>query len=131
MASTSSPSPEALAEEVAAQNALVNDLRKQQADAATVEEAKKKLGELKRALALAQNAASGGGKGEKKKERMLLKTPKVRDCVAVCVRGLKLIGKAALPPLYARMLVAALRTNVDGLDGTPRHGIGHARLWPG
>ena len=82
MASSAQPAPgqtaEALAEEVAAQNALVNDLRKQQADAATVEEAKKKLGELKRALALAQNAASGGGKGEKKKERMLLKTPKVR-----------------------------------------------------
>ncbi|RDX46824.1 histidyl-tRNA synthetase [Lentinus brumalis] len=76
MASMSSPNPEALAAEVAAQSALVNDLRKQQADAATVEEAKKKLGDLKRTLALAQNAANGGGKGEKKKERMLLKTPK-------------------------------------------------------
>ncbi|RPD82835.1 histidyl-tRNA synthetase [Lentinus tigrinus ALCF2SS1-7] len=76
MASTSSPSVEALTEEVAAQSALVNDLRKQQADAATVEEAKKKLGELKRTLALAQHTAGGGGKGEKKKERMLLKTPK-------------------------------------------------------
>ena len=69
---------EVLAEEVAAQSALVNELRKQGAENAAVEEAKKKLGELKRALALAQNAASGGGKGEKKKERMLLKTPKVR-----------------------------------------------------
>lgn len=69
---------EALEKEVAAQSALLTDLRKQQADNAVVEEAKKKLGDLKRALALAQNANSGGGKTEKKKERMLLKTPKVR-----------------------------------------------------
>ncbi|KAI0800493.1 histidyl-tRNA synthetase [Fomes fomentarius] len=82
MASTASPSPspEALAEEIAAQNALVNDLRKQQAEGAAVEEAKKKLGELKRTLAQVQHAA-GGGAREKKKERMLLKTPKVRSLV--------------------------------------------------
>ncbi len=82
MASTSGPAPgqtvEALAEEVAAQNAAVNELRKQGADNAAVEEAKKRLGELKRNLALLQHAAGAGGKGEKKKERMLLKTAKVR-----------------------------------------------------
>ncbi|PIL31285.1 hypothetical protein GSI_05983 [Ganoderma sinense ZZ0214-1] len=67
---------EALAEEVAAQNAVVNELRKQGADNAAVEEAKKRLGELKKNLALLQHAAGAGGKGEKKKERMLLKTAK-------------------------------------------------------
>ncbi|TBU26849.1 histidyl-tRNA synthetase [Dichomitus squalens] len=67
---------EALTEEVAAQSALVNELRKQGADGGAVEEAKKRLGELKRALALLQNAKAGGAKGEKRKERMLLKTPK-------------------------------------------------------
>ena len=69
--------PEALAGEVAAQNALVNELRKTQGDGPAVEEAKKRLGELKKALALLQHAA-GGGAREKKKERMLLKTAKVR-----------------------------------------------------
>ncbi|KAI1790933.1 histidyl-tRNA synthetase [Ganoderma leucocontextum] len=82
MASTSEHAPrqtaEALAEEVAAQNAVVNELRKQGADNAAVEDAKKRLGELKRNLALLQHAAGTGGKGEKKKERMLLKTAKVR-----------------------------------------------------
>ncbi|KAM5539957.1 hypothetical protein V8D89_006460 [Ganoderma adspersum] len=66
---------EALAEEVAAQNTLVNELRKQGADSAAQEEAKKRLGELKKNLALLQHAAGAGGKG-KKKERMLLKTAK-------------------------------------------------------
>ena len=47
---------EALAEEVAAQSALVNELRKQGAENAAVEEAKKKLGELKKSLALLQHA---------------------------------------------------------------------------
>ncbi|KAI0756449.1 histidyl-tRNA synthetase [Daedaleopsis nitida] len=73
MATTADLSPEALAEEVAAQSTLVNELRKQQADNATVEEAKKKLGELKKTLMMLQHAAAGGTK-EKKKERMLLKT---------------------------------------------------------
>lgn len=75
MATTADPSLEALAEEVAAQSALVNELKKQQADEATVEEARKKLGDLKKTLMMLQHAAAGGAK--KKKERMLLKTPKV------------------------------------------------------
>ncbi len=86
MASTANPSLAALAEEIAAQSALVNDLRKQQADGAAVEEAKKKLGELKRTLAQVQHAA-GGGAREKKKERMLLKTPKVRSLECCVCEG--------------------------------------------
>ncbi|KAI0714757.1 histidyl-tRNA synthetase [Earliella scabrosa] len=75
-AASQEPTVEALAEQVAAQSALLADLRKQQADVPAVEEVKKKLGELKKTLAVLQNAAAGGAKGEKKKERMLLKTPK-------------------------------------------------------
>ncbi|PCH34343.1 histidyl-tRNA synthetase [Wolfiporia cocos MD-104 SS10] len=66
---------EALNQEIAQQKALLVDLRKQAADAAIIEEAKKKLGDLQRALALQQNA-SGAKTDGKKKERLLLKTPK-------------------------------------------------------
>ena len=103
MASTSEPAPgqtvEALAEQVAAQNAVVNELKKQDADAAAQEEAKKRLGELKKNLALLQHAAGAGGKGEKKKERMLLKTAKV--CVrSVCgAWGLRLISRLLSSPI--------------------------------
>ncbi|KAI0333986.1 histidyl-tRNA synthetase [Cubamyces sp. BRFM 1775] len=78
MATATQPNPDALASEIAAQSTLLNDLRKQQADPALVEEAKKKLGDLKRSLALLQNANTGasGAKEGKKKERILLKTPK-------------------------------------------------------
>ncbi|EIW63907.1 histidyl-tRNA synthetase [Trametes versicolor FP-101664 SS1] len=76
MASSTQPQASALADEIAAQSSLLNDLRKQQADPAVVEEAKKKLGDLKRSLALQQNA-NGGAKDGKKKERILLKTAKV------------------------------------------------------
>lgn len=70
-------STESLNQEIAQQKVLLNDLRKQQADAATVDEAKKKLGDLQRALAQLHLQASGGVKdGGKKKERLLLKTPK-------------------------------------------------------
>ncbi|KAI0354692.1 histidyl-tRNA synthetase [Trametes cingulata] len=83
MSTETQPNPDALANEIAAQSNLLNDLRKQQADPAVVEEAKKKLGDLKRSLALLQNAnaAAGGSKEGKKKERMLLKTPKVHRSV--------------------------------------------------
>ncbi|KAH9897667.1 histidyl-tRNA synthetase [Cubamyces lactineus] len=78
MATATQPNPDALASEIAAQSTLLNDLRKQQADPALVEEAKKKLGDLKRSLALLQNAnaSASGAKEGKKKERILLKTPK-------------------------------------------------------
>ena len=75
MASTSATV--SLQEEVAQQKALLRDLQNQKADAAWIEEAKKKLGDLQRAFALQQNASGAGG-GNKKKERILLKTPKVR-----------------------------------------------------
>lgn len=76
------PTAEELNREIAQQSRLLNDLRRQQADAATVEEVKKKLGDLKRAL----GQLSGGSREEsKKKERLLLKTPKVCQIV-LCVR---------------------------------------------
>ncbi|KZT73419.1 histidyl-tRNA synthetase [Daedalea quercina L-15889] len=64
-----------LQEEVAQQKALLRDLQSQKADAALVEEAKKKLGDLQRSFALLQNA-TGAGSSNKKRERILLKTPK-------------------------------------------------------
>ena len=67
---------EALTSDVAQQSQVLNDLRKQQADPLVVEEAKKKLGELKKSLALLQGVAGGSKDGGKKKERLLLKTPK-------------------------------------------------------
>ena len=67
---------EALTSGIAQQSQLLNDLRKQQGDPAVVEEAKKKLGDLKKSLALLQGA-DGSKDGSKKKERLLLKTPKV------------------------------------------------------
>ncbi|TCD62870.1 Cytoplasmic and mitochondrial histidine tRNA synthetase [Steccherinum ochraceum] len=67
--------PEALGEAIAQQSALLVDLRKQQADNAVIEEAKKKLGELKKAQG--QLLSAGGSKESgKKKERLLLKTAK-------------------------------------------------------
>lgn len=71
---------ESLNQEIAQQNTLCNDLRQQNAEASLVEEAKKKLGELKKSLG-ALNKAAAGGKETKKKERLLLKTAKVRSCV--------------------------------------------------
>ncbi|KAF4605988.1 Cytoplasmic and mitochondrial histidine tRNA synthetase [Pleurotus pulmonarius] len=66
--------PETLATEIATQTTLLNDLRLQKAEAALVEDAKKKLGELKKTLATLR----GGGTKDagKKKERLLLKTAK-------------------------------------------------------
>ncbi|OCH95702.1 histidyl-tRNA synthetase [Obba rivulosa] len=66
--------PETLQAEIAAQNNLINDLRKQQADNVLIEEHRKRVGELKKALALLQGGGSKDGK--KKGERLLLKTPK-------------------------------------------------------
>ncbi|KAI0778871.1 histidyl-tRNA synthetase [Trametes elegans] len=89
MATATQANPDTLASEIAAQSSLLADLRKQQADPATVEEVKKKLGDLKRSLALLQNANAGGSgaKESKKKERILLKTPKVRSPSACCDRN--------------------------------------------
>ena len=70
-----------LEEQLAAVNTLYNELRlKSDADPAAVEDAKKKLGELKKAVAVAKakEAGSSGPSKEdgKKKERLLLKTGK-------------------------------------------------------
>lgn len=89
----SSLTPEALEQEIAAQTARFNELRlnpdKNVATPDALNEAKQKLAELKKALALAKNAgkeklkekkeggAAGAKEAEKKKERLLLKTAKV------------------------------------------------------
>ncbi|KAJ3819810.1 histidine-tRNA ligase [Lentinula raphanica] len=75
---------DALEREIETQNALFHELRLSGSDPAGLEEVKKKLGELKRSLGQAKAkaagdspAASGSKDGAaKKKERILLKTPK-------------------------------------------------------
>lgn len=74
-----------LAEEITQQTALVNELRLQNTDATVLDAAKKKLGELKKTLGAIgkQESASGlagtsDSKDGKKKDRLLLKTAKVR-----------------------------------------------------
>ncbi|KAH7911615.1 hypothetical protein BJ138DRAFT_1113052 [Hygrophoropsis aurantiaca] len=61
--------------EITQQSALLADLRSQNADATAIDEAKKRLGELKKSLA-AIGAAGGSKDAAKKKERLLLKTAK-------------------------------------------------------
>lgn len=68
---------ESLNQEIAQQSTLFNELRQQNADASLIEAAKQKLGDLKRSLG-ALTKAAGGDKDTKKKERLLLKTAKVR-----------------------------------------------------
>ncbi|KAJ7083367.1 hypothetical protein B0H15DRAFT_850754 [Mycena belliarum] len=69
-------------EQIANQTALFNELRSQpNAEPSQIEEAKKKLGELKKALALSKGsdgapAATGSKEAPKKRERLLLKTAK-------------------------------------------------------
>ena len=70
--------PEAINAEIATQTELFNKLRLENAEPAALEETRKKLGELKKSLALLKNAAGGSKDAGKKKERLLLKTPKVR-----------------------------------------------------
>ncbi|KAH9830438.1 histidyl-tRNA synthetase [Rhodofomes roseus] len=65
---------ESLQEEVAQQKALLRDLQNQKADAALIEEAKKKLADLQKSFGLLQSAMKAGG--STKKGRLLLKTPK-------------------------------------------------------
>lgn len=62
--------------DIAQATAALNDLRLQNADAASIDAAKKRLGELKKTMAAI--ASAGGSKDAgKKKERLLLKTAKV------------------------------------------------------
>jgi histidyl-tRNA synthetase len=67
-------SVDALNAELAQQTELFNKLRIENSDPAALEESRKRLGEIKRELA----SIKPGGKDSKKKERLLLKTPKVR-----------------------------------------------------
>ena len=69
---------ESLTQEIAEQSAAVAKLKAEASDAAALEAEKKKLSELKKNLNLLKNTANGGKDAGKKKERLLLKTAKVR-----------------------------------------------------
>ena len=84
---------EALNAEIAQQSTLCQTLVKQNGDPSALEDAKKKLGELKKSLGVLTKAA-GGGKDAKKKERLLLKTAKV------CIIIDRLISKTLKILLY-------------------------------
>lgn len=68
---------ESLTQEIAEHSALFNDARKQGADAAIIEEHRQKLAELKKTLGQLKHAAGAKDAG-KKRDRLLLKTAKVR-----------------------------------------------------
>lgn len=74
---------ESLSAEIARQTDILNELRLKNIDAAAINAAKKKLGELRRAhgtIAKAVRADVGGtnaASNESKRERLLLKTAKV------------------------------------------------------
>jgi histidyl-tRNA synthetase len=83
--------PEALEAEIAAQTVVFNELRlttDKSTPSPALDDVKKRLGDLKRALALTKNAgkekkpkdkdAAPAAVPDKKKERLLLKTAKVR-----------------------------------------------------
>ncbi|KAK7063623.1 mitochondrial histidine--tRNA ligase [Favolaschia claudopus] len=79
--SLSMASIESVSEQIATQTALFNQLRLQNAEPALIDEAKKKLGELKKSLALSKSSGgnaegSGAKEAAKKRERLLLKTAK-------------------------------------------------------
>ena len=71
---TMASSVDALYAELAQQTELFNKLRLENSDPTALDESRKRLGELKREIA----SIKPGGKDAKKKERLLLKTPKVR-----------------------------------------------------
>ncbi|KAA1467858.1 histidine-tRNA ligase [Dentipellis sp. KUC8613] len=67
---------QSLTKEVEEQSKLYNELRLKNAEAAELDAVRKRLGELKKSLAIANNGAGGSKEGGKKKERLLLKTAK-------------------------------------------------------
>jgi hypothetical protein len=73
-------SVDALNAQLAQQTELFNKLRIENSDPVALEESRKRLGEIKRELA----SLKPGGKDAKKKERLLLKTPKVRHPSCCC-----------------------------------------------
>jgi histidyl-tRNA synthetase len=66
---------DSLTAEIAQATGALNDLRLQNADASSIDAAKKRLGELKKTMA-AMNSAGGSKDSGKKRERLLLKTAK-------------------------------------------------------
>ena len=71
-------SADALQKEIDQQTLFFNDLRKQNAAPAIIDEAKKKLGDLKKLLALSKGTSATKDGVGKKRERLMLKTAKVR-----------------------------------------------------
>lgn len=67
-----------LAQSIEEQSVLVTKLKADNADAVSIEDARKRLAELKKSLNLLKLAATSGKDTGKKKERLLLKTAKVR-----------------------------------------------------
>ena len=82
---------ESLTEQITVQNALVNKLREDRAEAVTLDEARKRLGELKKTLGQMKASASGERDSGKKKERLLLKTAKVRLYIYLCFSHLDIV----------------------------------------
>lgn len=74
----------ALEETIATVSAAWRDLKTQKADPKLVAEEAKKLGDMKKKLALATSKGGDGGKDEAKKARLQLKTPKVGFLHAPC-----------------------------------------------
>ena len=66
-----------LNQDILKQSAFVNKLKADGAEASVVDEAWKRLGELKKSLGALKKAASGSKDAAKKKDRLLLKTAKV------------------------------------------------------
>lgn len=81
-------STETLQQEIEQQTLFFNDLRKQNAAPALIDEAKKKLGDLKKSLALSKGASGAKDTGGKKRERLMLKTAKVRPLTSRLLQGI-------------------------------------------
>src|SRR6266404_3079373 len=120
---------DALSTELAQQTELFNRLRIDNSDPAALEESRKRLGEIKRELATLKPS----GKDAKKKERLLLKTPKVRACSLG--GGWAHSHHAARPLGYARLwprrdvLPGLRRAHREGmLCAVRRRAARHARL---
>lgn len=121
--------------DVAQQQTLFNDLRaKHAAGSPELEEARKKLSELKMALGKAKGRASASAEvaGGKKKERLLLKTAKVRIFVhivfTIADESRRAIGHKGLWP-RRDVLSRAHRTDCQGmLHNLRRFMPGYPRL---
>jgi histidyl-tRNA synthetase len=72
---------DSLTAEIAQATGTLNELRLQNADASSIDAAKKRLGELRKTMAAMNSAGGSKDAGKKKKERLLLKTAKVCSSV--------------------------------------------------